>query len=117
MGPRAKVSLYHLCDEAYSLLTPIQDGINEVLGTSIALLEKGRVEETFMLKWMVNFGVNPNELSMLIYDTLTINGTIHYYDDCTGQYNTIYLDPEVFSELLSLKNPQARWIHTNWCEY
>ena len=93
MGSRAEASLYSLGDEACSLLTPIQDGVSEVLGASIALLEKDRVEVSFMLKWMVNFGLNPNQLNMLIYDTLTINGTIHYYDDCTGQQYTIYLNP------------------------
>ena len=40
---------------------------------------------------------------MLIYDILTINGTIHFYDDCTRQCNTIYLNTEVFSKLLFLK--------------
>ena len=85
MGSRAEASLYSLGDEACSLLTPIQDGVSEVLGASIALLEKDSVEEALMLKWMINFGLNPNQLNMLIYDTLTIKRTIHYYDNCTEQ--------------------------------
>ena len=80
-----------------------QRKINDVLTSVITLHENYRIEEGFMLKWAVNLGLGPYQLSLMLYDSLNTQGCIKYCDDLAGRFKMIILNDEVLSEMLFLK--------------